>query len=166
MSNGSGSMTPVSSAAADWLEQADLTAYYGTTRITQLADDDADGAIDSAVMTKVLNGAMAEVESRIAQLYTIPTSEPDDGWPEALVRMGAKVALKILLERRPGKRDDAEYQELADEIDAEYKDLIEGKRRVQGLTTIDPTTSSSGRNTDWEPVFNKDSDGDDGLEKW
>ena len=54
--------------------QADLEAAISAETVAQLADDDADGVADEAVVARAIADADAEINSYLSARYTVPLS--------------------------------------------------------------------------------------------
>jgi phage gp36-like protein len=150
-------------SGADWLSKTDVEALFGAKRVVECADDDADGVADPAVISAILDTAMAEAEEILAR-FTLPAAGP---WPPALVDLGARIAWRRLLERRGASDKDSGgfIERLADDI----ADIRAGKKNLKGLTA--KALYATGAKMDaeaenGEPKFGRQSDGTTGLDQF
>jgi phage gp36-like protein len=74
----------------------DLTARLGADLAVLLADEDADGAPDSAILAAALADAQAEIDTALASRYATPVSPA----PALLTRLNVDLAVYFLFIRR------------------------------------------------------------------
>jgi len=75
---------------------ADLQAQLRANELTQLADDDADGTADQAVLDRAIADAQAEIDGYLGTRYTVPLATV----PTLIRRLAVDLAIWNLYCRR------------------------------------------------------------------
>ena len=112
--------------------QQNLIDRFGEAEITQLADRDRDGEIDSAVIDGAIGDATAEIDGRLSAVLVLPAVAPDE-----LVFRACDIARFRLYDDRATEAVRKRYYDAV----AWLKDVAAGKVVIPGAV---PTTATSG----------------------
>ena len=122
-----------------YASQSDITPRRLTlAQLVQLTDDAHVGAVNTEIVTEVLDDASSLIENYCRERYKLPLQQT-----KALTLMTVSIAVYKLYERRPGK--------MAETVQASYddtlrllKDIAAGKASLdQPVGTVDQSSSAS-----------------------
>jgi phage gp36-like protein len=115
-----------------YAQQSDLSpTRISASELVQLTDDTNSGLANAAVVTNVLNGASALIESYCGQRYTVPL-QPS----QQLLDLCLDIAeYKLYLRRKRMKTD---VRQAYEDAIAFLKDVSSGKARLDQPTTATP----------------------------
>lgn len=113
-----------------WIVQSDIEAVMDAGRLVELADDNADGVADTAVVAAAGDRAEARFESAIAGRYVAPAA---GAAPDSVVHLCASLAVAELWRRRNTFTADTMPEALKSAEDA-LTGIREGRWKLAGLT--------------------------------
>jgi phage gp36-like protein len=113
-----------------WLTTGELTSRLATSVLLDLADDDANGVADSAVLTAVLMDAEGVIESRLGGRYPVPLTSGD----KVLSEIGAAIAIHQLYLRKSAEAP----RHIKEAYDAALARLDRIASHQAGLSLIPP----------------------------
>jgi phage gp36-like protein len=113
--------------------QQDLIDRFGELEITQLADRDLDGNIDTDVVDAACADATAEIDGWLSQRLTLPATTPQE-----VVRRACDIARYMLYDDKATEQVRERYEDAL----AWLKDVAAGRIAIAGaLPTTDPVSS-------------------------
>lgn len=83
-----------------WISQTDLLDYIDLQSLTQLTDDDGDGASDGSLIDNAIARGIGLVKEAMEKVYEVPGD--DDTVPETVKDLCARLAIRQLWQRRHG----------------------------------------------------------------
>lgn len=110
--------------------ESDLNNRLGGELAVLLADEDGDGAADTAILQAALDDAAAEIDATLAARYATPVSPA----PPLLTRLNTDLAVYFLFIRRR-KAIAPEHLARWREARAQLDDIAEGRRELDGAET-------------------------------
>jgi phage gp36-like protein len=121
--------------------QSDLIPLRMTAKdLIQLTDDDKTGAINTAIVTAVLEEASGRVESYCRMRYVTPLQQSDD-----VKAMTLDIAVYLLFSRRRETRLSETVQQRFDQAIAFLKDIAAARASLdQPSTALQPQSSLGG----------------------
>lgn len=110
--------------------QADLEARFGTAELLAIADRNADGLIDAAVVVQAIVDAEAEIDSYLGGRYTVPLGPTV---PALVQRLAADMARYRLQDDNPLDEARERYARAL----AALRDLADGRASLPDAVTTD-----------------------------
>jgi len=115
--------------------QTDLVERFGEAELAQLSDRESGVVLDTAVITRALADADAEIDAYLATRYALPLASV----PAVLPRLAADIARYWLFDDRV---TDAVRNRYLDAVSL-LKRLASGEVRLDGATTPPPAANGS-----------------------
>lgn len=141
-----------------YITQADLEARVSSKVLVEILDDNVDTVVDAASLGRVIADAESTVESFLRKVYDLTTLRALGvaNVPNEIKRLCLDMAVSYLWDRFPEYvRADGRQMRL-DALE-ELRDLARGIRRLDDISTVEPTKQvtievRSGDPDDTEPV--------------
>lgn len=131
--------------------EQDLKDRLGSDLLAALADENGDGAPDTAILQAALDDASAEMDSTLALRYAVPVNPA----PEILRRINADLAAHFLFLRR---REAVSPEQLrrASHARAELLAWAEGRSDLEGAAPRLHALKSESLTREQEKIFGRD----------
>jgi phage gp36-like protein len=126
-----------------YVTQAELEERFGSGDIKSWTDDDASGAIDAAVVTRIITDVSALIDAAAAQHYATPLTLGNATTAAVVKDVAGSLAGYRLAARRAGVVPEA-LRKLYDDALAWLKDLRDGKVGLADETATAVTRPAGG----------------------